>query len=318
MRNFIVNIGLSVGSLFWSSLVNVVNEFTRIFFVTTFTQQYASVVVMLGFLFALPVVFDALARNYEGMKLESEIQNSIMTRYFYYQLVNIYVTVGLGTEDILVQIYHILQNPQVLVNILGKTIPCASLYFLDLVIVKIFAAVPMEMVRPWQLSTILTMGVFMDRRKCTRRDLRTGAFYAWPMLYGWVYPQLMLVLIVQVTYSCIAPLIMPLCTVFFIFAYVMYKFQLLFVYINDYQSGGFMWYAVFTRSLIALLFACVTLLGYLSLELQTTYYAGPFYFLLPLPLCIVYFWVYTEAKFKKQSMVYMSFVFSSVQEHDVV
>ena len=30
------------------------------------------------------------------MKLESEIQNAIMTRYFYYQLINIYVTVGLN------------------------------------------------------------------------------------------------------------------------------------------------------------------------------------------------------------------------------
>ena len=49
------------------------------------------------------------------------------------------------------------------------------------------------MMRPWQLSTILMMGTFMDRRKCTRRELRTGAFYAWPMLYGWVYPQLMMV-----------------------------------------------------------------------------------------------------------------------------
>ena len=50
-----------------------------------------------------------------------------------------------------------------------------------------------QMMRPWQLSTILMMGTFMDRRKCTRRELRTGAFYAWPMLYGWVYPQLMMV-----------------------------------------------------------------------------------------------------------------------------
>ena len=51
----------------------------------------------------------------------------------------------------------------------------------------------LQMMRPWQLSTILMMGTFMDRRKCTRRELRTGAFYAWPMLYGWVYPQLMMV-----------------------------------------------------------------------------------------------------------------------------
>ena len=52
--------------------------------------------ILLLFLLALPFIFDALARNYEGMKLESEIQNAIMTRYFYYQLINIYVTVGLN------------------------------------------------------------------------------------------------------------------------------------------------------------------------------------------------------------------------------
>ena len=75
------------------------------------------------------------------------------------------------------------------------------------------------------------------------------------------------------------------------------------MYINDYQSGGEMWYAVFSRSLIALLFAAFTLLGYLSLELNQTYLAGPFYFLLPLPFSIVYFWHYCEAKFKLPSMV---------------
>ena len=64
-----------------------------------------------------------------------------------------------------------------------------------------------------------------------------------------------------------------------------------------------MWYAVFSRSLIALLFAAFTLLGYLSLELNQTYLAGPFYFLLPLPFSIVYFWHYCEAKFKLPSMV---------------
>jgi hypothetical protein len=82
-----------------------------------------------------------------------------------------------------------------------------------------------------------------------------------------------------------------------------FVFQLLYVYINDYQSGGEMWYAVFSRSLIALLFAAFTLLGYLSLELNQTYLAGPFYFLLPLPFSIVYFWHYCEAKFKLPSMV---------------
>ena len=51
-----------------------------------YQQQYLSVIIVLVFLLVLPFIFDFLARNYEGMKLESEIQNSIMTRYFYYQV----------------------------------------------------------------------------------------------------------------------------------------------------------------------------------------------------------------------------------------
>jgi len=37
-------------------------------------------------------------------------------------------------------------------------------------------------------------------------------------------------------------------------------------------------------------------------QLNETYLAGPFYFLFPLPFCIIYFWYYCEAKFKKPSM----------------
>ena len=95
---------------------------------------------------------------------------------------------------------------------------------------------------------------------------------------------------------------------FFVLAYTMYKYQLLFVYINDYQSGGYMWYALFNHSLIALLFASVTLLGYLGLQLNETYLAGPFYFFFPLPFAIIYFMYYCESKFKKQSMVSFTIV----------
>ena len=41
---------------------------------------------------------------------------------------------------------------------LPQTIPSVSLYFVDMVIVKIFTAVPLEMIRPWQLGTIHLMG----------------------------------------------------------------------------------------------------------------------------------------------------------------
>jgi hypothetical protein len=44
------------------------------------------------------------------------------------------------------QILLILRQPQTLVDILGRTIPSVSLYFVNLVIVKIFTAVPLEVI----------------------------------------------------------------------------------------------------------------------------------------------------------------------------
>lgn len=104
MRKYITDIGVIIGSIFWSSLVNKVNDFAAFFPLPPSQQQLMSAVVMLVFLLILPFIFDYLARNYEGMKLESEVQNSIMTRYFYYQLINVYVTVGFSGTNIWEQV----------------------------------------------------------------------------------------------------------------------------------------------------------------------------------------------------------------------
>ena len=110
----------------------------------------------------------------------------------------------------------------------------------------------------------------------------------------------MLLQMIVITYASISPLLMPFGALFFGFAYLMYKYQLLYVYVNDYQSHGYMWYMVFNFSLIGLLFATATLLGYLGLHFKDTYSSGPFFFLLPLPVCIIYFWNLCDHKFKKK------------------
>lgn len=89
LRTFITNVGLTVSSIFWSSLVTSVDDFSSIIGLPQNQQALLSAAIMLMFLLVLPFIFDLLSRNYEGLKLESEIQNSIMTRYFYYQVCNL-------------------------------------------------------------------------------------------------------------------------------------------------------------------------------------------------------------------------------------
>ena len=103
------------------------------------------------------------------------------------------------------------------------------------------ASYPYAIPLPQVLVAVFSLGSLMDPRMSTRREMRTGLFQEYPQLYGWVYPQLLFVLMILLTYQCIAPLLMPFGIIFFAFSYVMYKYQLLYVYVNKYQCGGDMW-----------------------------------------------------------------------------
>lgn len=78
-------------------------------------------------------------------------------------------------------------------------------------------------------------------------------------------------------------------------AYVVYKYQLLYVFIDEYQSGGILWFAVFRKSMVALMGGVVVMLVYLAI--RVAYAASPFYFLLPLPFFISFFWKYCNETF---------------------
>jgi len=55
--------------------------------VSNFVNGYMPVVALLGLILILPVIFEYVASNYEHRKTFSDIQASMLGRYFYYQLV---------------------------------------------------------------------------------------------------------------------------------------------------------------------------------------------------------------------------------------
>lgn len=93
---------------------------------------------------------------------------------------------------------------------------------------------------------------------------------------------------IMLVYSCIAPIISAIAMLYFGYAYLVYKYQLLYVYVDRSQAGGHMWFAVFDHSMLCLLVAQIVLLGYFAI--RKTYQSGPLYFMIPLPLAVGYFW----------------------------
>lgn len=217
MRQNIADFTLVVGALFWSVVVGGITTLANLeslskqfpyietyqgTLIYKYLNSYLAAGLLLLLLSLLPIVFDFLARFYENKKLESEVQSSIMSRYFYYQLANVFVSVGLGS--IAARIHEIVQSPASILTILGSSLPNLSIYFTNLIVVKIFTVIPLELIRPWPLIQFLTIVSCADRKKYTTRELQMGPFADQPMLYGWYYPSIMMVLMIMATYSCVS------------------------------------------------------------------------------------------------------------------
>lgn len=68
------------------------------------------------------------------------------------------------------------------------------------------------------------------------------------------------------TYACIAPVILVPGLLFFGIAQVVYRHQLLYVYVAEFESGGAFFPVVFRRFVFALLTAQATMLGMFLLK----------------------------------------------------
>jgi hypothetical protein len=313
-RSYISNAISIFGILFWTTIVGFIATISNLqtlqeykgwewlkdynnSWIFKFLSTYLSLILLLVLLSLLPVIFDALLRNYEGRKLEGDIQKEVMSRYFYYQLVNVFISVISGT--ILTSVTRILDDPGSALVTLGFSFATFSTYFTNLLIVKCFTAVPVQMLRIWPLIQVTFVRLFSNKKKTTRRELKSGAYADYPIDYGETYPSILMVLIIVMTYGCISPFLVTFAMIFFVFAYISFKYQLLYVFINEFQTGGFMWYSVFNRSIISLLCGVFTLIAYMGV---TNYSAMVFYFLWPLPVLIYGFWKRCNSIYKVSSL----------------
>ena len=136
---------------------------------TAFVNGYLPVLALLGLILVLPVLFEWIAVTYERRKTFSEIQGSILRRYFYYQLANIYITVTAGS--LWKSLADIIDHPSNVLQLLGQSLPTMVGYFVALLVTKILAGLPMIFLRFGALSRMLLLKAISAEKKLTQREL---------------------------------------------------------------------------------------------------------------------------------------------------
>jgi hypothetical protein len=248
---------------------------------SAFVNGYMPVVAFLVLVLMLPLIFEFVALKYERRKTYSEVQKSMLSRYFYYQLVNIYITVTAGS--LWGSLAEILDHPSSLVELLGESLPSMVGYFIALLVTKILAGLPLVFIRVGALFRMLLYRAISARGKLTQREL-DQIYRPENVQYGWEFPSQLLVIVIVFTYAVICPIILPVGLLYFCGSLIVYKKQVLYVYQPVYESGGAMFPSALQRTLFGLVCGQLTLIGYL---VTRQFYYQPI-FLLPLPVVTIW------------------------------
>lgn len=227
-------------------------------------------------------------QKFGGAESWSRIERGVASVYFFFQVFNVFLVVTLS-GTIFASVNEIIQNPASAANLLGSALPQSSTFFINLVILSALGSFPMELSRLVPLIVAKITEKYLAKNE---REVRL-AYEPGAPAYDLMYPSHLLFFVIILSYSCIAPLILPFGVVFFALAYLVWKNQFIYVYLPKYETGGKMWPMVFRYLLIGVLIAQLSTLGVVSLKYGII--QGPI--LIPLPFITFIFYGYYNSRY---------------------
>lgn len=254
--------------------------------VRTVLGAYLPQIALIVFLSLLPKFLLFLSKA-EGIPSQSHAERAAAGKYFYFSVLNVFIGVTIG-GTLFDSFKDIQKNPDSLVPKLATSLPGNATFFLTFVALKFFVGYGLE------LSRIVPLIIFHLKRKylCKTEGDVKEAWAPSDLGYATKIPNDMLILTITLSYSVIAPLILPFGAVYFGLGWLVYRNQILKVYVPKYESYGKMWPHIHTRIVASLLLFQVTMLGYFGVK---KFHYTPI--ILPLPIITIIFSIVCSKKF---------------------
>ncbi|KAG0239108.1 hypothetical protein B0O80DRAFT_13677 [Mortierella sp. GBAus27b] len=240
------------------------------------------------FLSVVPKILEALSIR-QGIQSHSGLARSIFNKYFFFSFVNVVLvfTVAGTWIHTINKVYH---NLGELALLLAISLPRVSPFFVNYVILKGIGEFPLRLLQIGDVIVQTLMG-FLAK---TPRDYAEAR--APPELHhGVVYSDGTLIFVIVLIYSCIKPMILGFGVLYFALGYLVFKYQLLYVFYHPYESGGLTWPMVYNRIMVGLVLFQSTMLGLFMLK--KSYILGGL--ITPLMIGTIAFWNYTTNRYKR-------------------
>ncbi|CAL4895241.1 unnamed protein product [Urochloa decumbens] len=211
------------------------------------------------FLIVLPTILMFMSK-FEGLISQSSLERRSASKYYVFLFFNVFlgsVVAGSALEQ-LKTLLHTSANE--LPRLIGVSIPMKATFFITYVMVDGWTGIAGEILRLKPLVFFHLKNFFLVK---TEKD-REEAMDPGSICFDSCEPRIQLYFLLGLIYSAVTPLLLPYILVFFGFAYVVYRHQIINVYNQQYESGAQFWPSVHGRIITALIISQLLLLGLLS------------------------------------------------------
>ncbi|CAO2839700.1 unnamed protein product [Amaranthus hypochondriacus] len=257
--------------------------------VRSFVQGYLPGIILKIFLLLVPIVLMFMSKI-EGFTSFSSLERKAAAKYHLFILVNVFlVSIIAGTA--LQQLKKFLhQAPSEIPKTVGVSMPMKATFFITYIMVDGWAGVAAEVLRLVPLIIFHLKNTFLVKTEKDREQAMDPGF----LDFAVYEPRIQLYFLLGLVYCAVTPILLPFIIVFFAFAYLVFRHQIINVYDRKYESAAAFWPDVHRRIIVGLVISQLLLLGLLStkgLKISTP-------FLIALPILTIWFYIVCKGRFE--------------------
>eukprot|EP01090_Pellita_catalonica_P022099 TRINITY_DN8457_c0_g1_i2.p1 TRINITY_DN8457_c0_g1~~TRINITY_DN8457_c0_g1_i2.p1 ORF type:complete len:749 (-),score=100.96 TRINITY_DN8457_c0_g1_i2:2291-4279(-) len=302
-RTLVVNIVTFLLIFFWSIPIIIIQGFSNLetivkiapfleglvdlnSYVRAFIEGYLPTLAVVVFM-AVLVPFIKLIVTLQGLTTKSEVERSIMNKYWAFLLVNVFlvITVAGGIFHVL---DSIIDDPASIPELLAKSLPQQSLPFMLYIFIRGLSGYPLQMLRLIPFVIRLIKKKFFAKTDREKLALNLPE----PFLFSRSVARELLIITIVLSYSVMAPLILLFGVFYFALAYLSNRFNLIYVHDQGYEGGGINFPPIARRIVLAIGLFQVVMIGMFSVSI---FPVGVIFALL-LPFITFLYWTYLEER----------------------
>ncbi|EPS60017.1 hypothetical protein M569_14787, partial [Genlisea aurea] len=264
-------------------------------FIKSLIQGVLPGIALKIFLIILPTILMMMSK-FEGFLSISSLERRSATKYYIFNFINVFlvsIIAGTAFEQLKTFIH---QSANDIPRTIGVAIPMKATFFITYVMVDGWAGVAGEILRLKPLIIFHLKNFFLVK---TEKD-RDEAMDPGSIGFDTGEPQIQLYFLLGLVYAVVTPIFLPFILVFFAFAYMVYRHQIINVYNQEYESAAEFWPDVHGRIISAMIFSQLVLMGLMS----TKGAAASTPFLLVLPVITIFFHRFCKGRYEPAFLKY--------------